>query len=649
MPPAGSGVHAGCATAPCVDRGAAHGVGSAIWRTPRRAGRAAALALVFGRGSAGARRAGYGHALVQLDRLRILNFRNLADIDIPLSPGTVVVGENRAGKTNLVHALRLVLDATLPNIDRQLRVEDFWDGLSDGRPDWDPMAAGEVVEIAVEMSEFDDDPVLLAVLGDALVSEDPVRARLTFRFGPRPTPSGEAPGSAGYEWRIFGGEDTDLHIAGDLRGYLHFVYLHALRDVASDIANWRRSPLRVLLEAAAAAASPEDLQAVADAITSANAEITELEPIEQLGRQITDRTREMVGENQALEAELGVAALDPLRLLRELRLFVDGAKRRPIASASLGTLNVLYLALLELGLEHRLEGTEIAHVVMAIEEPEAHLHPHLQRLIFRRLLRPEEREIEQTALVTTHSPHIVSVAPPRNLVVLRAAGDRTQAAVAADAELESEEWNDIERYLDATRAELVFARRVVLVEGYAEQVLVPAVAEQMGFDLDQLGVSVCAIHGTHFASYVRFLSALEIPWAVITDGDPNSKGERAGVRRASRLLKRLGSDAEPEDEGIFVGDTTFEYDLFCASEENATAFFDVLSSFALSGPRAATVASWREDENLPAVDEFMSVINAAGKGRLAHRLAGARLAAPEYVARALRYLGDEDDGAGAGT
>jgi putative ATP-dependent endonuclease of OLD family len=586
---------------------------------------------------------------MQLDRLRIRNFRNLADIDIPLSPGTVVVGENRAGKTNIVHALRLVLDASLPNSDRQLRAEDFWDGLSDGSPEWDPMAANEVIEVAVEMSGFDDDPVLLAVLGDAFVSEDPVRARLTFRFAPRPTPADAEPGSAAYEWRIFGGHDEDLHIAGDLRGYLHFVYLHALRDVAGDLVSWRRSPLRVLLEAAAASASPEELQAVADAITAANAEITELAPIEQLGQRITERTREMVGANQALEAQLGVAALDPLRLLRELRLFVDGAKRRPIGSSSLGSLNVLYLALLELGLEQRLKGTEIAHVMMAIEEPEAHLHPHLQRLIFRRLLRPEEREPEQTALVTTHSPHIVSVAPPRNLVVLRRVGDRSEAAVAAEAELGSEEWNDIERYLDATRAELVFARRVVLVEGYAEQVLVPALAGELGLDLDQLGISVCAIHGTHFGSYARFLSVLEIPWAVITDGDPNAKGVRAGVRRANRLLTRLNSDAEPEDEGIFVGKTTFEYDLFLASDGNAAAFVDALEGLGLSAPRAATVASWREEEESPAAEDFLPVISAAGKGRLAHRLARSQLDAPDYVARALRYLADEDDGTGEGT
>lgn len=58
--------------------------------------------------------------------------RYLADIDLRLHPGTVIVGENRAGKSNLLHALRLILDPSFSYSDHQLRREDFWDGLSDG-------------------------------------------------------------------------------------------------------------------------------------------------------------------------------------------------------------------------------------------------------------------------------------------------------------------------------------------------------------------------------------------------------------------------------------------------------------------------------------------------------------------------------------
>src|SRR5207249_10871836 len=126
---------------------------------------------------------------------------------------------------------------------------------------------------------------------------------------------------------------------------------------------------------------------------------------------------------------------------------------------------------------------------------------------------------------------ITSVADPRGLVVFRTEGLQTETAAAFEADLEDEEWADIERYLDATRAEMVFARRVLLVEGFAEQVLLPVLAAAEEIDLDKNGVTVCAIHGTHFASYIRFLEALEIRWAVITDGDPVAEGGSDGEQR----------------------------------------------------------------------------------------------------------------------
>jgi putative ATP-dependent endonuclease of OLD family len=571
---------------------------------------------------------------MRIDTIAVKNFRNLADIEVRLEPGAVLVGENRTGKSNFIHALRLVLDPTLPNTERYLRREDFWDGLSDGTPGWDPMAAGEQITVSVEFSDFDDEPEALTALAEALIEGEPMRARLTYRYAPRVV--GEDGSWPTYEWRIFGGEREDAPVPADLRGYIWVAYLQALRDAQGDLASWSRSPLRSLLQAAADAASDAELAEAAEAIAEAQAKITELEPVKELAEAITERTTSMVGEHHALEAELGVAPLEPMRLIRALRLFVDGEAHRPLASASLGTLNVLYLALLELGLEQRLDVSDIAHVVLAIEEPEAHLHPHLQRLIFRRLLRDEPQT--RTVLVTTHSPHITSVANPRGLVVFRNGGDRTTVAAAATAELEDDEWADIERYLDATRAEMVFARRVMLVEGFSEQVLVPVLARAEGIDLDKVGITVCAIHGTHFASYARFLEALGVRWAVITDGDPRPAGESGGERRARRLMEVLNKDGEPEDEGIFVGETTFEFDLFEVDEDNAEACLDALEGLAAAAKSLARVEEWREEG--PDEGDFMALVNRIGKGRLAQRLAQGNLEPPQYVADALDYLAE---------
>src|SRR5581483_2278472 len=305
---------------------------------------------------------------MRLSRVTIKNFRNLAEIEVPIQPGTVLVGENRVGKSNFIHALRLVLDPSLPNNERYLRREDFWDGLSDGSPNWDPMAAGEEIEVSVEFSTFEDEPEALTALAEALIEGNPMVARLTYRYAPRAeTGDGKRPA---YAWRIFGGDREDSHVPSDLRGYIWVAYLQALRDAQGDLASWNRSPLRSLLQAAAEAASEEELADAAEAIGDAQAKIAELEPVKALAAAITERTTSMVGEHHALEAELGVAPLEPMRLIRSLRMFVDGDAHRPLSSASLGTLNILYLALLELALEQRLKGAEIAHVLMTIEEPE---------------------------------------------------------------------------------------------------------------------------------------------------------------------------------------------------------------------------------------------------------------------------------------
>ena len=65
-----------------------------------------------------------------ISKVEVSNFRNFQRLEVSLEPTSVIVGENQAGKSNLIHALRLILDPALPDSYRMLRAEDFWDGLS---------------------------------------------------------------------------------------------------------------------------------------------------------------------------------------------------------------------------------------------------------------------------------------------------------------------------------------------------------------------------------------------------------------------------------------------------------------------------------------------------------------------------------------
>ena len=156
----------------------------------------------------------------------------------------------------------------------------------------------------------------------------------------------------------------------------------------------------------------------------------------------------------------------------------------------------------------------------------------MQRLVYNDLFEKssasndEQPKLPLSVVLTTHSPHIASVAPLRSLVLLRETTDKGSVGSSLAAlELTDDEVEDLERYLDVTRAELLFARGVILVEGDAEKFLVPEFASELDIALDQFGVSVCSVSGTHFKPYAKLLTALSIPFSIITDWDNGDRSK----------------------------------------------------------------------------------------------------------------------------
>lgn len=343
----------------------------------------------------------------------------------------------------------------------------------------------------------------------------------------------------------------------------------------------------------------------------------------------------MVGSLFAVDTSLGVLSTKPEQLMRSMKLFIDSERRRGIEHASLGTANLLYLTLFFEDLVAQRDANEIVERILAVEEPEAHLHTHVQRKLFRHLLRQGS-----ALVVTTHSPHIASVTPLTSLLLLKKTtqGD-TKVHSATSAKLEPAEVSDIERYLDVTRAEMLFARMVILVEGTAELYLVPAFAESAGIDLDASGITVCSVQGTNFGPYVRLLgpAGLNIPFVVVTDGDPDDEGIPGGLQRVLEIIKH--SDEEPAREleealeknrldearsicksaGYMVGSRTLEVDLI---ETVAEAMSDTYAELVESTTK---VDRFRKEINLAATDDkqrkkILSRIEKVGKGRYAQRL-----------------------------
>ena len=257
-----------------------------------------------------------------------------------------------------------------------------------------------------------------SVLADCIVGTNPLTALLTYQYRPRNDIEVYKSGEGDYEFIVFGGLDEKTKVAGEVRKYLAMVVLPALRDAET-----------------------------------------------QLVTAINDQIRDLAGPLHHVKTQFDFASSEPEQLLRSIRLYINEGTTRPLGDASLGTTNILFLSLLLQDLEQRQQAKEVASTILAIEELEAHLHPQLQRQIFRNFLTRGH-----SVIVTTHSPSLASVAPINSLVLLRRIGETTKAFTTRKLNLAAQEIDDLQRYLDVTRAEMLFAKGVILAENSAKRI-----------------------------------------------------------------------------------------------------------------------------------------------------------------------------------
>ena len=220
---------------------------------------------------------------MRISRIRIVNFANFANLDIETSESIVVVGENKVGKSNFVLALQLLLDPALSERDRQLGLEHFWDGLGDDK-------LGATVEVSIDLTDFTDNPRLMAHLNDCLITPGPpMVARLTYRFRPKAELEGEPESLSDYEYVVFGGTDPDVGVSPGLRRMLPVDVLEALRDSEKDLANWRRSPLRPLIEELMNKLDDDTREEMETQINAAQEALSSRGEVSETGERITRR------------------------------------------------------------------------------------------------------------------------------------------------------------------------------------------------------------------------------------------------------------------------------------------------------------------------------------------------------------------------
>ena len=556
-----------------------------------------------------------------LRELQIRNFRKIDELTVTFPRGlTVLVGENNSGKTTIIDALRLMLFSSWEFDSLRLTEDDFRAG-----------TAHAAIEISCRFTGLEDEDEVhfqecLVDIGDGKF-EMQVNARIEFNETTHRC-----------NVKMWGGETEGGSLPSNHYDRLATIYLQPLRDPERGLRPGQHSQVSRLIDCL----TKEDQRAEFETIaTDANEKIRDLKPVEDARNDINAQMVAIAGRELTQKTELIFTDPTFRRIIAGLQPEIE---ELPFALNGLGYNNLIFTSATLGTLQ---QSPHFSFRSILVEEPEAHLHPQLQMLLLKHLanVASNHEGNEVQVIASSHSPILASQAPIDSVVSVHEVDGKVSAASVCTISIDDKIKKKLQRFLDATRGELFFARRILMVEGIAEALLLPVLAKISGGNLKESSVTVLNAEGINFNAFIPLFGVerLGVPVVILTDGDAMEIG---GETSATASYLREQAAGIP-NLNIEMSEITLEHEL-ARSEMLLPHMVSALKELhPIIGATLETelvVLATVEEKATKFLEVFID--KSVSKGRFAQELAGALEecdldadAVPTYIRNALKHLG----------
>jgi len=508
-----------------------------------------------------------------ISKIQIENFRSFEYTEVEFHEGiNVIIGHNNCGKSNLLTAMALIFDNT---ISRQLEVDDFYNGISVEKL----KESAPKIKITVTITQSKDENLMsdeLVTVSNWLISlRTPYQAQVQYEYflssGEEENYKKRVSGidSAKEIWKLIkseyirlytykiwaGNPDNRMVADSDSLRKFDYQFLNAIRDVERDMFSGRNTLLKRVIDffmdyEIKSDGKLDEVQKSAQ-IKERKDEFAENadDIINKLHMRLEAGNQEILSYAKDIGASFDKSEpgfegeLTESELYSVLKLIIkqETGMTLPVDKNGLGYNNLIFMSLLLAKMQADSDGKYMGSnakvfPMLVIEEPEAHLHPTMQDKFIKFLNKNIEQKKVKQVFITTHSTFITAAVQLDDLLCLYRDGNKACIAYPGRTfwdDIQGKQINEtskkyVQRFLDATKSNMLFAERIIMVEGIAEQLLIPILAEYNGRSLADNHVIVLQVGGRYFEHFLRMFdqknpTAINRKIACITDIDPVRK------------------------------------------------------------------------------------------------------------------------------